>query len=79
MVTSNKRFIRNSHLVSRSKEVKRRFTGLEKPCSKSLKSLSKPTLYVKIVEKVTTLIVSLYFDDLLIIRSSDNSVTDFKL
>lgn len=39
----------------------------------------KPTLYVKVMEKVTTLIVSLYVDDLLVIGSSDNLLKEFKV
>ncbi|KAA3480612.1 pleiotropic drug resistance protein 3-like [Gossypium australe] len=42
------------------------------------RSLSEPTLYMKKLKKETLLIVSLYIDDLLVTRSSEKLLFEFK-
>lgn len=42
------------------------------------KSLNEPTLYVKKTSGLTSLIVSLYVDDLLVVGSNEELVMEFK-
>ncbi|KAA3469568.1 laccase-2-like [Gossypium australe] len=69
MTTCKNKFMWISLLALPLKEKKIRFE----------KSLSELTLYVKKLEKATTLIVSLYVDDLLVARNCDDLVKEFKL